>query len=260
MAERLNAIALKAIRFREKPRGFESSSLRVLLIFMVVSLGYSWQECFSEEYSEVVFPSGELRLKGHLCKPDGAGPFPAVVYHHGGFGEVIGGAPEETCRALAKVGFVGFSPIRRKEISLDGNLQDALAAMDHVKELSFVDQNRLGILGFSRGGLLALIAATRRSDLKAVVLMAPAPGRGHLGRVLSEVGKVSTPVIIMVSENDTVQADHVGLAYQVKGALESAGKPVQFILYPTYQRDGHRMFFEVGAYWKDVESFLQEHL
>src|SRR5262249_11537413 len=34
--------------------------------------------------SEVVaFPSGTLTLKGVVFKPEGAGPFPAVVYNHG---------------------------------------------------------------------------------------------------------------------------------------------------------------------------------
>jgi hypothetical protein len=31
----------------------------------------------------VSFPSGGLTLQGVLFKPEGAGPFPAVVYNHG---------------------------------------------------------------------------------------------------------------------------------------------------------------------------------
>ena len=31
----------------------------------------------------VTFPSGEITLHGVLYKPEGAGPFPAVVYNHG---------------------------------------------------------------------------------------------------------------------------------------------------------------------------------
>jgi hypothetical protein len=31
----------------------------------------------------VTFPSGKLTLHGVLHKPDGPGPFPAVVYNHG---------------------------------------------------------------------------------------------------------------------------------------------------------------------------------
>jgi len=31
----------------------------------------------------VAFPSGEITLHGVLYKPEGTGPFPAVVYNHG---------------------------------------------------------------------------------------------------------------------------------------------------------------------------------
>ena len=31
----------------------------------------------------VTFPSGSLTLHGELYKPEGKGPFPAIVYNHG---------------------------------------------------------------------------------------------------------------------------------------------------------------------------------
>ena len=31
----------------------------------------------------VTFPSGEITLHGVLYKPEGTGPFPAVIYNHG---------------------------------------------------------------------------------------------------------------------------------------------------------------------------------
>jgi hypothetical protein len=42
--------------------------------------------------------------------------------------------------------------------------------------------------------------------------------------------------------------------------LKQAGCDVTYIVYPPYQRDGHRMFFELGAYWTDVVAFLKRHL
>jgi hypothetical protein len=42
----------------------------------------------------------------------------------------------------------------------------------------------------------------------------------------------------------------------MKTALEKEGKDVEFILYPPYQSDGHRMFFEIGSYWADVLRFM----
>src|SRR5256712_7662975 len=34
-------------------------------------------------YSEVFYPSGNLRIQAYLYKPDGDGPFPVVIYNHG---------------------------------------------------------------------------------------------------------------------------------------------------------------------------------
>lgn len=50
------------------------------------------------------------------------------------------------------------------------------------------------------------------------------------------------------------------LAKKLRETFMRAGKHAEFIIYPPYGRNGHRMFFEVGGYWKDVEQFLETHL
>ncbi len=122
---------------------------------------------------EVIY-NDELNLFGYLCTPRGIGPFPAVIFNHGGLGEVIGGAPEESCQALAEEGIVGFSPIRRQTIPFDGHVDDVQTAIDFVKSLEYVDSERLGLMGFSRGGLLTFIVSSQRSDLQAAIIMASA--------------------------------------------------------------------------------------
>ncbi|MFQ6114224.1 MAG: alpha/beta hydrolase family protein [bacterium] len=159
-----------------------------------------------------------------------------------------------------RAGFVGFSPMRRKTRPLAGHLDDVFAAVDYVKKLDYVDSNRIGIMGFSRGALLTFEAGIRRSDFKAIIIMAVAPGRGNLDELLLHADRVSTPVLLLVSENDTVRVNIVKGVQMVKDALQSAGKQVRLIVYPPYQYNGHLMFFEVGDYWKDVQKFLQKHL
>ena len=201
-------------------------------------------------------------LNGNLCKPEGSGPFPAVIFNHGGAGTIIGGAPEETCAALAKAGFVGFSPIRRPTRPLSGHLDDVNEAVDYMKGLPFVNANRIGIMGFSRGGMLTYQAAARSRDFKAVVIMAVAVNRALN---LNEAASISAPVLILVTENDTGSRRTRGMntfegTLQLMQAFKAAGKNARLIVYPPFSNDGHTLFFSVGSYWPDVIKFFKQHL
>ncbi|MFV2045557.1 MAG: hypothetical protein ACC700_20275 [Anaerolineales bacterium] len=77
---------------------------------------------------------------------------------------------------------------------------------------------------------------------------------------LSETGRISAPVLLLVAENDVVQQDHVTAMRGVNRAPLAAGKEVEFLILPPYQNDGHMMFFEVGDYWSQVRRFLVEQL
>jgi dienelactone hydrolase len=192
--------------------------------------------------------------------PAGAGPFAAVVYNHGGLGAVVGGAPVETCRALAVEGFIGVSPIRRATVPIAGHLDDVLAGLALARARPEVDAARIGVLGFSRGGELTFRAALDDRDLDAVVLMAPAPVMGALDEDIARASELTAPALVLVAENDVYQADHLGLARAVHQALQDAGKDVMLIVYPPFGTDGHELFYEVGDYWPDVVAFLHGHL
>ena len=165
----------------------------------------------------------------------------------GGRGNAVGGDPQATAEALAKSGFVGFAPIRGRNSSLARNIPEVIAAVDYVKNIEYVDEQRLAIVGFSRGGLLAFMASTQRRDLNAVVLMAPAHGQGTLRRFISRADGVTAPTLILVARNDTKQADHVRISQQINTTLKKAGKDSRLILYPAYRRDGHRLSFRGSA-------------
>lgn len=210
----------------------------------------------------VIYSKGNYNLSGKLCKPEGRGPFPAIVYNHGGAGQIIGGAPEETCLALAEAGFIGFAPIRRPTRPLFGHLDDVNDAVDYLKNLPIVQSSRIGIIGFSRGALLTYQAAIQRQDINALVIMASAV---HPSMNLSHAAKITAPVLVLVSENDTgsrrTHGKNTLKATKVLfRALKEAKKNSKLIIYPPYSNDGHTLFFSVGSYWTDVIAFLRAHL
>jgi len=114
-------------------------------------------------------PAGEIPVK--LFTPAGQGPFPLVVYFHGG-GWVIGSPATHAklCAELAEgAGAVVVSVHYRlaPEHTPPAQLDDCVAAVrwavDHAAELN-ADGSRIALAGDSAGGNLAACAALRLRD------------------------------------------------------------------------------------------------
>src|SRR5712692_695627 len=142
----------------------------------------------------VTFPSGEITLHGVLYKPEGAGPFPAVIYNHG---SAPGMMSKEAFAALGPVfashGWVFFGPYRRGQglsasagpyigdqiaaaekaggvsaaaatmvrLLETDHLDDQFAALAWLRKQSFVRPNRIAVAGNSFGGIETVLGVER---------------------------------------------------------------------------------------------------
>jgi dienelactone hydrolase len=115
-------------------------------------------------------------------KPPGAGPFPVVVWFHGGITTVPRDRLEGTVRDLATgsrlltAGYVFVAPTyRSRDVDLQtiDSLADALAVVEHLRGLPFVDRQSIVVGGCSGGGDLALHVASS-TNVTAVVAEEPA--------------------------------------------------------------------------------------
>ncbi len=83
---------------------------------------------------------------------------------------------------------------------------------------------------------------------------------------IADVSGVQAAVHLMVSENDQqmmggMVVDHVAQTRTIEAALGAAGKQVELTVYPPFEDDGHRLFFEVREpYWADAVAFFTERL
>ena len=115
-----------------------------------------------------------------LNLPDGAASAPAVVMLHG-FGssrDEVGGMYARLAKALAdkgvaslRIDFRGFgkSDGDTGATTVDLQLEDAKTALAYLGNAEGVDKSRIGVLGFSLGGGIAmLLAADQPSQLKAL--------------------------------------------------------------------------------------------
>ena len=133
------------------------------------------------------FPSDAVTLTGFLAKPiRGSGPAPTLLLLHEWWG--LNDHAKDVARRFAQEGYVTLAPdlysrlggkvaqtaqdaaALMSALSSQAVLRDLNAATRHLKAQSFVDPQRIAVIGFSMGGTFALIQAAHNSDLKAAVV------------------------------------------------------------------------------------------
>lgn len=125
-----------------------------------------------------------LTLRGTAYLPAASRRFPAVLLLHGITGQRIGNGFMfvQLARALNKQGLaaVAFDFLHSGEsdgsfdqMLVTGELDDALRMTQWLQGQPFADRSRLGILGFSLGGLVAACTVSRTDAYHALALIAP---------------------------------------------------------------------------------------
>ena len=238
---------------------------------------------------EVRFSSGKVTLHGFLYKPEGNGPFPAILYNHGS--ERKPGTKPELGKFFSAKGYVFFVPHRlghgrspndshidslydqgaRSIVSLhEFHLGDQLAALSYLKQLSYVDTGRLAVSGCSYGGIQTVLAVESNAEqnlaLRVAVNFAGAAqswrGSSSLRtRLVSAVRKATIAVMFVQAENDYDLTPSRVLSAE----LQQLGKPNKLAIFPPYgnsREEGHGGFCARATdVWGDeVLAFLAEHL
>jgi dipeptidyl aminopeptidase/acylaminoacyl peptidase len=133
--------------------------------------------------TEVVYPSGGLRLKAWINAPQGNGERkPAVVFLHGGF--AFGEDDWDQVEPLVDAGFIVMTPMLRGENGQPGaftmfydEVDDVIAAADYLAKQPYVDAKRIYVAGHSAGGTLTMLAAMASTKFRAAVSLSGSPDR-----------------------------------------------------------------------------------
>ena len=210
---------------------------------------------------------GGVNPEALLCRPEGKGPFPAVVHNHGvgvdiqGFQKAVrrGYNLPAICKELSDAGFLTFIPIRQGGRGLSTLLShkaQVLQAVDYVKGLPEVDPSRVAVMGNSRGALLTLMVGVEQKGLKALVIMAPAEIGRYFSTTLSQVPSLDAPVLLLVEASD--ESDIQNNFDMLDRILREHKKEAKSIRYD--RGGGHNLFHSAGYYLQDVKAFLNEKL
>ncbi len=150
-------------------------------------------EVIPEEPEEVTYMeynvslvNGDYQVPGIVTLPIGEGPFPAVVMLHGTGSEKneAGGGYALAAPALAEAGIAsiridfigtGDSQVDYIEYNFSTAVSDANAGFSYLANLEQVDANRIGVMGWSQGGTIAMLAAAHNRSFQSVLTWAGAP-------------------------------------------------------------------------------------
>jgi uncharacterized protein len=124
------------------------------------------------------------KIFGMLHLPKGEGPFPCVVVHHGFAGNKVGTRRiyVQMAEALSQLGIATFRFDFRGcgdseggfgDVTLDTKVSDSLVALSHLSDDPAIDASRMGYLGASLGGSIAVMAAHRGALIRSLALWAP---------------------------------------------------------------------------------------
>ena len=217
-----------------------------------------------------VTPGAPLTIEATLVRPDGPGPFPAMVQLHG-----CGGIEAQSfrwARWLAEHGYIAlvvdsFGPRRVKgdcrsgpdEPPVTARFDDAFGALRYLQSRPDVRADRIGAIGWSQGGVYAMAVingpSLERARRRSVTL--PAPGFAaavgvYPGGCFSLVGEqVVRPLLVLIGEADDWTP--AAKCREMTEAMRSRGADATIVTYPGayhyFDVEGQRL--EVLA---DVEN------
>ena len=178
-------------------------------------------------------------LWGHLSKPAGEGPFPALVLLHG----CSGLFPSDARRAseLTELGYVtlivdSLGPrsvfdVCREPLSVvspENRGLDAHGAGAYLQALPFVDPARIAVIGWSHGAMSALAAVNKNG----VTARLPPQFRAAIAfyPYCREGSKFDLPTLILSGEADDWTP--IATCQRLKARPQNAGAPIELVAYP----------------------------
>ena len=220
---------------------------------------YATPDSFTER--QVSISSAENPLPGTLTLPKGQGPFPAVVLVHGSGpndrDETLG--PNKPFRDLAEgLSSQGIAVLRydkrtrvypEQMLTLGDQItvkeevvDDALAALDLLRQAPEIDSGRIYLLGHSLGGMLVPRIAAQASDLAGAIILA-GPTR---------------PLEDLVVEQITYLAELDGSQSAEENAqIEQIKQQVALLKDPTLGADASsgQLLGAPASYWLDLREY-----
>lgn len=238
-----------------------------LALVVLVSVGCARLISF-----ESATPKDPDRVEGRLYKPDGSGPFPALVLLHGCQG--VSAQVKDWARWLADRGYVAFvvdsfgprhepadckpddgspgSPVTER-------FDDAIGALKYLQAQPFVIPERVASFGWSQGGVFAISVINGPTLERARARGVALPRVGYAAAVAMYPGGcrdyttelVIRPLLLLIAGSD----DWTPPRYcrEMAASMKARGADVTLVEYP-----GAYHYFDVVGQQKTVLKEIEQ--
>lgn len=263
-----------------------------LLCWAIGNLAYAQAAALHGEAKlideEVRIPgrSGDYTIAATILRPDGAGPYGALILNHGTPVSAAERAQEsaellmDAATVFARRGYVVVMPLRRGFGATGGEFaedagtcanpdfrkgetaaaEDVMAAYEYARKLPYVDASRMILAGQSAGGVAALYTAGARAPQGLVAVLSFAAGRGGnpgkrpgvpcaiepLAQVFDELGK-SVKVPVLFHYAENDRFFNAETSKLWYQRFSAAGARAEYVLQPAFGADGHYIFSEADG-------------
>jgi len=250
----------------------------------------------------VIWKSEGYNVQGWLLTPTGGTPpdkAPMVVNVHGGpsFASSPSFVWQDWRADLARAGYYQFLPNPRGSYGQGeaftranirdfggGDLRDILAGIDAAEKIAPIDDRRIGLIGYSYGGFMAMWANTQTDRFKAIVgggglsdwlsyygtngidqwmipffgaSMYADPNRYWAVSAIRTIRNAHTPTLLFAGERDVEVPPTQSVEYW--HALQAMNVPSKLVIYPD-EGHGFRMPDHVLDYRRRILEWFDHYL
>ena len=151
------------------------------LICSVLVLAFVSLSAFADALSSpLMLDNGEYEIPAIMTSPEGTAVVPGVILLHGSashkneVGDLYLRLAEQLANngiASIRIDFAGTgdSPVDYTHYTLKTAVRDAEVALAFLRSQPQVDDHRIGVVGFSQGGLIAQLLLAQQPDIKSFV-------------------------------------------------------------------------------------------
>ena len=230
---------------------------------------------------KVRIPANGYSVAATILRPEGAGPYGAVILNPGVSASARERARESSdllinsAAVFARRGYVVVMPLRRGFGATGGDMaedpgscanpdyfhaeanaaDDVMAAYNYTRELPYVDSTHMILAGQSAGGMVSIFTAGTRNPEGLVAVLSFAGGRGGdpdstpgvpcaveaVARVFDALGKTIRVPVLF----NYAENDLFFSPKVTRGWYErfnANGANAEYVLQPAFGKDGHYLF------------------